>query len=120
MARRPYGRGNYGRDVYGSGIRQPRGYGMGPYGLGPYGPWAEHVHEPGAATSIRFVPAAKPTMVFVANAAATSIRFAPMAWPAMVWDRGAVTRIEFRLQGALVHTWQDVGPCKVGEWSIAA
>ena len=120
MAKRPYGRGPYGRQKYGTGIKQPRGYGTGPYGLGPYGPWVAHIHVPGAATSIRFVPAAKTTMLWINQGMATSIQFAPLAWPTMVWERGAVTRIEFRVQGALVKTWQEVDPCKTGEWSIAA
>jgi hypothetical protein len=75
-------------------------YGTGPYGVGPYGTAPEPFeYEFGGETAIRFQPVAT---------LSRQVAF------------GGATQIAFDLRGAFVESWEPIGPCEIGEWSIAA
>lgn len=75
-------------------------YGTGPYGVGPYGTAAEpFLYEFGGVTGILFNPVAT---------LSRQVAF------------GGATQIAFALSGAFVESWEQLGPCEAGEWSIAA
>lgn len=113
----------------------PRHYGLGPYGLQRYGTYpaalwavagatqisfslgaaANRVLAAAGATQISFIPAALPTRI-IQPMAATQISFSLWARPNCILTFFAATQISFSLQGALVKTWQQVGPCETGTW----
>jgi len=117
-----------------------RAYGLGTYGTGRYGVGAGANFEVAAQASITLAPAAEPSMVYAVGAA-TSITLQPQGFAARIWSPITSTRIRFRVktrayvvhevtgatqisfsvQGELVKTWQDPGPCFVpcetGTWT---
>lgn len=99
-----------------------RGYGLGTYGTGRYGVGAgAMVYAVGAATSITLQPQGFAARIW-SPITSTRIRFrAKGVNPQRVRAIPAATQIAFSVQGELVKTWQDPGPCFVpceaGTWT---